>query len=691
MATKNAVFFFMPGGQDGLNLIVPTDSPSVTAIQGFRQNGVANAPDFTSSIVTIGSGTFGSTSLTVASSTGIVVGMIVYGESIPASRALTVTAIVGNTITISGQSYITFNTQELIFKTATQLFKLKDTTSGRNLTANFTQKFVTDTFNVENVVGNANKVKTSIITSIGPLRKKLYKEPGNTPLRLVGSGNLAQPNDYHALLASHNSQQFVWQTCTVEATVGAGGRIADFLSLNIPSPKNKNLTSVSVFNPELYAVGKTLDPFTISPAGLVTRTPGFGGVFHREESQSLIDQMNDIVLQAMTVVPPNDDFSLSSVGANTTLREYQTVLLTSQEITDPPPGNQIFNFNGSISINARTYLSYIKPILRMLQVNNPNRGFNITRSGNVATLETEVTNGLANRVAGTNTVTITSANHRLFTSSNNSSNFSDSVIILTAGAVIDSNISANGYKITLNPSDVNNKFTFTSTDIGALVDVPVTIRLKHNYATTNKLYFSNTAFDSSFPVEGHQVTSIVNPTSLTVTTTASGAYTPTTIFSKVKVINVPTQIQMLSTPGLEWDSHGQANHSQIAAFELGMRYFWEVASRLEDAEIISYTGTEFGRTVSTNSRGTDHGWSTTVYVSGKMIKSRNVLGQVTNYVQPTEDFGLDAAGEIPTISHYQYHATIAKWLGLTDAQILEAFPDLINWPLNERTLDFINP
>jgi uncharacterized protein (DUF1501 family) len=54
--------------------------------------------------------------------------------------------------------------------------------------------------------------------------------------------------------------------------------------------------------------------------------------------------------------------------------------------------------------------------------------------------------------------------------------------------------------------------------------------------------------------------------------------------------------------------------------------------------------------------------------------------------------GPDDVGEgrlLPTTSVDQYAATIGKWLGVTDAQLLDILPNLKNFNASTRNLGFI--
>ncbi|MEH8022072.1 DUF1501 domain-containing protein [Rheinheimera metallidurans] len=102
--------------------------------------------------------------------------------------------------------------------------------------------------------------------------------------------------------------------------------------------------------------------------------------------------------------------------------------------------------------------------------------------------------------------------------------------------------------------------------------------------------------------------------------------------------------------------------------------------------VTSFTMSDFGRTLSTNGNGTDHGWAGHQLVMGGAVKGGDIYGAV-----PQQRLGGDrdvGAGRIiPNFANEQYFATLAQWFGLTTAQSLQLFPNLANF--NQTNLAFV--
>lgn len=702
MASKNLVGIFLNGGVDGINFMTARDSETVSLIQTYRQSAPNNIPNFTEAVTKTGNLTVDSNVITNINTTGIVVGDNVYGVDLSARRGLNVTAIDAgaSTVTLNGVAYSSHTGTTLYFATAgvsgfsSKMFKLNESNNtGKNPALHYSQRFFWDTFNVLDTVGNAGKVKSAVVFNIGPRIKKIERNVALNRDDVVlpnGTRVAATAADGVPQIESHNDQQSIWQSTKTEGAVeGLGGSIADKLLPEIPLQQNKALLSVTASGSTLFSTGSEVFPFAVSPNGLVRKIPGILGRVTTDSTLPLATSLNTLFYQAMRALPANDDFATSVDATNSLAQEFQNILSDDNipQITSVP--SILFNIQTETNSNVSGFplASSLRTLLRVLLANNPNRGGIATRSGNLVTVETEITAGVANRTAGSNVVTITAAGHGLFTSNTNSADHTDSVIVLGNPTAIDTSISANGYKITLLPSDVNNKFTFTGTATTALVDVPVTVRLKHNLSTNNSVFIKSADTVLS-RIDPYPITTIVNSTSFTFTTTASGAFSTPNLPIKFKLIDLPKQILYADSGG--WDSHNEPNHSQLAALDGALTYFNGIAERIVDAEIATILMSEFGRTLGTNSRGTDHGYGSNMACFGKPIKGNKVYGQIPSLVKRNAG-GVNASNNAlePSTAVYQYIAPFAKWLGLNDAQVLEVFPDLNNWPANERYLDII--
>jgi uncharacterized protein (DUF1501 family) len=131
-----------------------------------------------------------------------------------------------------------------------------------------------------------------------------------------------------------------------------------------------------------------------------------------------------------------------------------------------------------------------------------------------------------------------------------------------------------------------------------------------------------------------------------------------------------------------FDTHdGQAQtHAKLltqlgAAFE----YFDNVMVTMGlSNNVTSFTISDFGRTLTCNSDGTDHGWGSHHFVVGGAVQGQDMYGQYPVVgVDQTNDVG--AGRLIPTTSVEQYAGTLCRWFGLSDGQIRAVFPNFGNF------------
>jgi len=98
-------------------------------------------------------------------------------------------------------------------------------------------------------------------------------------------------------------------------------------------------------------------------------------------------------------------------------------------------------------------------------------------------------------------------------------------------------------------------------------------------------------------------------------------------------------------------------------------------------QVTSFTASDFGRTLTSNSNGTDHGWGSHHFVVGGAVQGQGMYGQYPVIgVNQANDVG--AGRLIPTTSVDQYAGTLAQWFGLSDGQVREVFPNFGNFGSN---------
>jgi uncharacterized protein (DUF1501 family) len=148
-----------------------------------------------------------------------------------------------------------------------------------------------------------------------------------------------------------------------------------------------------------------------------------------------------------------------------------------------------------------------------------------------------------------------------------------------------------------------------------------------------------------------------------------------------------------------FDTHDTQNRNQadlLARLAHGMAYFDAVMGGLGlRNQVTLFTASDFGRTFTSNGDGTDHGWGGHHFVMGGAVRGGAVYGALPvlgakNATNNNFDSSPDQLGNgalLPTTSVDQLGATLGRWFGLSDAELLDLFPNLVHF--GTRDLGFI--
>ncbi|MEE9425494.1 MAG: DUF1501 domain-containing protein [Methylococcales bacterium] len=172
-----------------------------------------------------------------------------------------------------------------------------------------------------------------------------------------------------------------------------------------------------------------------------------------------------------------------------------------------------------------------------------------------------------------------------------------------------------------------------------------------------------------------------------------------------KLISVREQLgmkrQLFFVSAGSWDTHSNQvkDHADLLAMlDGGIGSFQNSLQELDAMGIAStnsvttFTASEFGRTLTSNGDGTDHGWASHYLVSGGAVQGGLIHGnipamEIGGENDATGEYGTPAGRFIPEYSVDQYGATLARWLGVSEADIPTIFPNLKNF--SQKDLGFM--
>jgi len=100
--------------------------------------------------------------------------------------------------------------------------------------------------------------------------------------------------------------------------------------------------------------------------------------------------------------------------------------------------------------------------------------------------------------------------------------------------------------------------------------------------------------------------------------------------------------------------------------------------------VTTFTESDFGRTLTSNGKGSDHGWGSHHMVMGGATVGGKIYGTFHN-MQVGAGNPVDAGQGrlIPLYSVDQYAATLSKWMGANATDLNAVFPNLHNFPVTD--------
>ncbi len=140
------------------------------------------------------------------------------------------------------------------------------------------------------------------------------------------------------------------------------------------------------------------------------------------------------------------------------------------------------------------------------------------------------------------------------------------------------------------------------------------------------------------------------------------------------------QVFFASMIGFDQHDNLLANHgTNLTMLNDAVKAFYDATVALGVSnQVTTFTGSDFGRALQSNGKGSDHGWGSHHFVIGGAVKGGTIYGQFPTVALGTaEDAGQGRL--IPTIATDQYASTLAKWFGADASALASALPNLGNF------------
>jgi uncharacterized protein (DUF1501 family) len=151
-------------------------------------------------------------------------------------------------------------------------------------------------------------------------------------------------------------------------------------------------------------------------------------------------------------------------------------------------------------------------------------------------------------------------------------------------------------------------------------------------------------------------------------------------------LGVKRQVFFVSMSGFDLHDNLIAQQSvQLGQVSQAMTAFYNATAALGVAsQVTAFTASDFGRTLTSNGDGSDHGWGGHHLMVGGAVKGNAFYGtpppvSVGNTSAPEDQWHVGQGRLLPSTSVEQYAATLARWFGVADGELAGILPNLKNF------------
>jgi uncharacterized protein (DUF1501 family) len=140
------------------------------------------------------------------------------------------------------------------------------------------------------------------------------------------------------------------------------------------------------------------------------------------------------------------------------------------------------------------------------------------------------------------------------------------------------------------------------------------------------------------------------------------------------------QVFFVSIGGFDLHDFLVAQHPGLLTQVSGaLKSFYDATVEMGVAnQVTAFTASDFGRTLSSNGDGSDHGWGSHHLVLGGAVQGQRFYGQLPDMtVNGAHDVGQGRL--LPTTSVDQLAATLASWMGVSDSNLALVAPNIGNY------------
>ena len=151
-------------------------------------------------------------------------------------------------------------------------------------------------------------------------------------------------------------------------------------------------------------------------------------------------------------------------------------------------------------------------------------------------------------------------------------------------------------------------------------------------------------------------------------------------------LGMKRQVFMVSLGGFDLhDDMVRRQPGQLAQVSDAITAFYQATVELGVADkVTAFTASDFGRTLTSNGDGTDHGWGSHHLIVGGAVRGQAFYGSpppisAGDTGAPEDQWHIGQGRLLPSTSVDQFGATLAKWFGVSAAEMPGILPNVGNF------------
>lgn len=153
------------------------------------------------------------------------------------------------------------------------------------------------------------------------------------------------------------------------------------------------------------------------------------------------------------------------------------------------------------------------------------------------------------------------------------------------------------------------------------------------------------------------------------------------LIAQRSALDMTRQIFFVGIGGFDSHDRQLVEHPRLLAdLSRSLRAFHDAMSELGVSDQVTlFTQSDFGRTLTSNGDGSDHGWGGMQFVMGGAVRGGRFYGEYPSLAIDGPQTLPYGGSMMPTVSVDQYAATLAKWFGVPQQSLTAVAPNLTNF------------